>query len=131
MKRLLIICAITLSLGGCATLERVQTAVSVATTPVAVTPTMVLQIEEGLKVATSGLVGYRRLCLQKVIDPVTRNCRQVIVRLQPYTKAAAVAIVDLRVAVRQNNQITALSAYNALRGLIANIQTERQLAGVQ
>ena len=128
MKRLAIIFALALSLGGCANL---QTAFNIATTPVTVTPAMVYDIENGLKTATVGLVAYRRLCIKKVIDPVTRNCRAVIETIQPYTKAAAVAIVDLRTAVRENNQVSALSAYGALQRLITNIQSERQLAGVK
>lgn len=127
MKRLLVIIAVALSLGGCANLK---TAFDIATTPVTVTPAMVYQVENGLKTATAGLVAYRRLCLQKVIDSVTRNCRAVIVKIQPYTRAAAVAIVDLRIAVRENNQVNAISAYSALQRLITNIQSERQLAGV-
>lgn len=127
MKRYLVILAVALSLGGCANLK---SAFDFATTPVTVTPAMVYEIENGLKAASAGLVAYRRLCIQKVIDPVTRNCRNVIVKIQPYTRAAAVAIVDLRQAVRENNQVTAISAYGALQRLITNIQTERQLAGV-
>lgn len=125
MKRYLAIFAVALSLGGCANFK---TAIDVATTPVTVTPAMVYQVENGLKTATAGLVGYRRLCIQKAID---RSCRAVIERIQPYTHSAAIAIVDLRVAVRENNQVTAIRAYSVLQGLITNIQTERQLSGVK
>lgn len=128
MKRLAILLVIAFSLAGCANLK---SAFDFATTPVTVTPAMVFQVENGLKTATAGLVAYRRLCIKKVIDPVTRNCRKVIETIQPYTRAAAVAIVDLRLAVRENNQVTAINAYSALQRLIANIQTERQVAGVQ
>lgn len=126
MKRLLIVCTLALSLGGCGTL---QDAFTYATTPVTVTPTMVYQIENGLKVATAGLVSYRRLCIQKVIDPVTRNCRSTILKIQPYTMAARTAIVELRAAVAANDQVTALRAFDTLRTLIANIQAQRQVAG--
>ena len=127
MKRLAILLVVALSLGGCANL---QTAFQIATTPVTVTPAMAQDVQEAAKVATSGLVAYRRLCIKKVIDPVTRNCRAVIVTIQPYTRAAAVAIVDLRQAVRENDQVTAIRAYIALQRIVANIQTERQKAGV-
>lgn len=126
MKRLLIVCALALSLGGCANLK---SAFDIATTPVTVTPTMVYQIENGLKVATAGLVSYRRLCIQKVIDPVTRNCRAVILKVQPYTRAAATAIVNLRVAVRDNDQVTAIRVYSELQRIITDIQSQRQLSG--
>lgn len=126
MKRLFIVCALALSLGGCANLK---TAFDIATTPVTVTPAMVYQIENGLKVATAGLVSYRRLCIQKVIDPVTRNCRSTILKIQPYTMAARTAIVELRAAVIANDQVTALRTFDTLRNLIANIQAQRQIVG--
>lgn len=119
---------IALSLGGCAG-TKIGDLLEIATTPVTVTPAMVYQAENALKTATAGLVGYRRLCVKKVIDPVTRNCRKVIETIQPYTKAASVAIVSLRVAVRENDQVTAINAYSALKDLINTIQSERQLAG--
>ena len=127
MRRLAIAALMALSLGGCAQL---QTAFNVATTPVTVTPTMVNDVESGLQVVTAGLVSYRRLCLQKVIDPVTRNCRHVIETIQPYTRAAKAALVDLRQAVAANNQVNAIAAYTAVQNLITNIQNERAKAGV-
>lgn len=126
MKRLLIIFAVALSLGGCANLKNIF---DLATTPVTVTPAMVYQIENGLKVATAGLVSYRRLCIKKVIDPVTRNCRGVIQKIQPYTIAAKSALSDLRVAVAANDQVTAITAFSAVQKLITDIQAQRQIAG--
>jgi hypothetical protein len=127
MMRKLLILPLLFALAGCAAF---QTAFDVATTPVTVTPAMQNDIESGFKAATAGLVGYRRLCIKKVIDPVTRNCRAVIEAVQPYTKAAAAALVDLRVAVATNNQVNAIATYKALQGLIVTIQAERQKAGV-
>lgn len=127
MKRLALVFALALTLGGCTNLQNLF---EIATTPVTITEATVYKAENGLKTATVGLVGYRRLCIKKVIDPVTRNCRAVIEAIQPYTKAAALAIVDMRNAVAENNQVNALAAYTALQGLITNIQNERQKAGV-
>lgn len=127
MMRKLLILPLLLVLGGCAA---IQTAFNVATSTVEVTPATVYQSENGLKTATAGLVAYRRLCIKKVIDPVTRNCRHVIETIQPYTRSAAAAIVDMRKAVAENNQVNALAAYTALQGLIATIQNERLKAGV-
>jgi hypothetical protein len=118
---------LALSLGGCA---NIKTAFDVATTPVTITEATVYKVENGLKTATAGLVAYRRLCVKKVIDPVTRHCRTVIEGIQPYTIAAAFALKDMRAAVAANNQVNALAAYSMLRGLITNIQNQRQRAGV-
>ena len=127
MNRLALVLLLSLGLSGCA---QFQTALDAATTPVTVTPAMENDIESGFKVATSGLVAYRRLCIKKVIDPVTRNCRGVIETIQPYTRAAAAALVDLRTAIAANNQVNAIAAYKALQGLITTIQDQRQKAGV-
>lgn len=127
MKRIAIVLTLALALSGCA---NIQQAFNFATTPVTVTPAMVYEAENGLKTVTAGLVGYRRLCIQKVIDPVTRNCRKVIVAIQPYTRSAATLIVELRASVKANDQQTAIDAYKALQSLISNIQAERQKAGV-
>jgi hypothetical protein len=124
MKRILILCVVALSLGGCA---NVKTAFDVATTPVTITEATVYKVENGLKTVTAGLVAYRRLCIQKLID---RKCRTVIVGIQPYTIAAAQALGDMRAAVKANNQVNALAAYSMLQGLITNIQNQRQRAGV-
>lgn len=130
MKKLILPIVLALSLTGCAEFNSLRSAVGLATTPVTVTPAMVYDTENGLKAAAAGLVGYRRLCLQKVIDPVTRNCRKVIATIQPYTIAAKAAIIDLRASVKANDQQTAINAYKALQSLITNIQSERQKAGV-
>lgn len=127
MNRLALVLLVALSAAGCA---QFQTAFDVATTPVTVTPAMQNDVENGFKVATSGLVAYRRLCIKKVIDPVTRNCRGFIETIQPYTRAAAAAVLDLRTAIATNNQVNAIAAYKALQGLIATIQDQRQKAGV-
>lgn len=127
MKRLVLVFALALSLGGCSNLQNI---LDIASAKVEITEATVYKAENGLKTATVGLVAYRRLCVKKVIDPVTRNCRTVIETIQPYTRAAAAAIVDMRKAVAENNQVNALAAYNALQGLITNIQNERQKAGV-
>lgn len=127
MRKFTLILPLLIALGGCA---QFQTAFDVATTPVAVTPAMKNDVESGFKIATAGLVAYRRLCIKKVIDPVTRNCRGVIESIQPYTRSADAALIDLRQALAANNQVNAIAAYKALQGLITTIQTERQKAGV-
>lgn len=127
LKRLTLVLVLALGVSGCAT---AQNLFNLATTPVAITPQMVYDAENGFKAVTSGLVGYRRLCIRKVIDPVTRNCRKVIAAIQPYTRAAATILPDLRASVAANDQKTAIDAYKALHSLIQNIQAERQKAGV-
>ena len=126
MRKVLLVAFLALNVSGC---TYFQTAFDFATTPVTVTPAMAYDVENGLKIATTGLVAYGRLCLQKVIDPVTRNCRHVIEAIQPYTRAAGTALIDLRAALRANDQATALTAYASIQKLLTSIQAERQKAG--
>ncbi len=127
MRKIVIALALAVSLGACAQL---QSAFNFATTPVAVTPAMLNDAEKALTIVSSGLVAYRRLCIKKVIDPVTRQCRVVMANLQQYTIPAKAALIDMRTAVRANDQITALRAYSALQALVTAIQAERAKAGV-
>jgi len=116
MKRLFIICTLALSLGvsGCANLPKI---IDLATTGISnpVTPDMVYRVENGMIVAVSGLLAYKRACIAKKID---QSCRGIIVKLQVYTRQAAPVIRDLRAFVRDNDQVNAVKAYNLVSGLL-------------
>lgn len=87
-----------------------------------VTPQRFSQIRESLRLAMSGLVGYRRLCLAKAIP---QDCRNTIEKIKPYTKLAQAEYKRLRTFVRQNDQINAIKVFGELRGLIADINAAR------
>jgi len=127
MKKILCATAIALSLtlGGCIT---VGDAISVVTTDVKnpVTPTMLYNAENAMIVAVSGLVAYKRACIAKLID---RSCRAVVVQLQGYTRKAKPILVELRVFVRNNDQVNAIKAYNVVTRLIANFKQTAARAG--
>lgn len=127
MKRFLILCAVALSLGGCANLPKI---IELATVGVSnpVTPDMVYRVENGMIVAVSGLVAYKRACIAKTID---QACRGTIMKLQVYTRQAAPAIKDLRVFVRTNDQVNAIKAYNLVSSLLDQFKSTALIAGVR
>lgn len=125
MKRLAIL-ALALSLGGCANLGPL---VGFVTTGVGnpVTPDMVYRTEQTMIIAVSGLNAYKRACIAKTI---AQTCRATIMKLQTYTRPAAVAIKDLRTAVRANDQVTAIAAYNVVTKLMDDFKSTAVAAGV-
>ena len=128
MKRLFIICTLALSLGvsGCANLPKI---IDLATTGISnpVTPDMVYRVENGMIVAVSGLLAYKRACIAKKID---QSCRGIIVKLQVYTRQAAPVIRDLRAFVRDNDQVNAIKAYNLVSGLLDQFKAAAIANGV-
>lgn len=127
MKKIILVTLLALNVAACA---GAQTAFQYATTPVTVTPTMENDAEAAAKIAVAGLVAYRRLCLAKVIDPVTRTCRAVITTIQPYTRAIASNLPILRQSLKDNDQITAVTAYKALMVAVGSLKDERAKAGI-
>lgn len=126
MHKVLIAAILALSLGGCANLGPLATfATTGVTNPV--TPEMVYRTEQAMIVVVSGLNAYKRACIAKTI---AQSCRAVIVKLQTYTRPAALAIKDLRAAVRANDQVNAIAAYNVVTRLMADFKSTAVAAGV-
>lgn len=126
MRKLLLIIPLALALAGCANLAPL---VNFATVGVnnPVTPDMVYRSEQAMIIAVSGLLAYKRACIAKTID---QSCRGTIQKLQTYTRPAAVAIKDLRAALRANDQIRAVAAYNAFSQLMDDFKSTAVNAGV-
>ena len=127
MRKLFIACALALSLGGCANLPKI---IELATVGVSnpVTPDMVYRVENGMIVAVSGLVAYKRACVAKTI---AQSCRGTIMKLQVYTRQAAPVIKQLRVFVRTNDQVNAVKAYNLVSGLLDQFKATAISEGVR
>jgi len=126
MKKLLLVLALILPLAACAG-ARTDFSIITASVQNPVTPKMMYDVENGLRFAVAGLVTYRRLCIAGAADA---NCREVIAKIQTYTIAAKPIIVSLRQALKTNDQINAIVAYNALHDILAGINNTRRIAGV-
>lgn len=113
MKKLLAL-AIVLALGGCVSIPGVTSSVN---NPITIDT--LYKTESSLTVVVAGLNGYRSLCVAKQIP---QTCRGVIVKLQSYTKPAAVYLKTARGFVKDNDQVNAIVAYNTAVAFLRDAQ---------
>ena len=121
MKKIALLLALALALGGCAKLK------PLVGWDNPVTPQMMYQVEQTAVVVVSGLNAYRSLCVQKIID---QKCRDVIVQIQSFTRPAAKQLVTLRRYFKNNDRINAINAYNTLVALLADARAVAKQHGV-
>lgn len=122
MKHVIAI-ALALTLTACSGLSNLL----LKSTPNPITKTELYQVESGLIVATEGLIVYKQLCVRKAID---RSCRDVVAHLQTYTRAAKPVLKNLRIFVKNNDQINAVIAYNTIKQITDDLKKETP-TGVQ
>jgi len=129
VKRIVIVLALTLSLGACAQLQTLQNVAKFATATITnpVTKEMEAQIELGFDAALQILLSYRRACIAGTADV---NCRRNIEIIQPYTRQAKPLIAQLRSFVDNNDQVNATVAYNQLVALYGNLKRSAAEVGM-
>lgn len=122
MKRIVLILALAVALGGCAQMGMVGTGISLVTKSVAnpVTKVEETQIELAIDAAIVALRGYKQACIQHTAD---KNCRANIVAIQRYTRQMPPLIAQLRRFVDTNDQVNAVVVYNQLTELYSNFKT--------
>lgn len=124
--------ALALTLGGCATLENIAglpSGILTSTINNPVGPREMADIERAYQGALGVANVYVELCRSRQIARPT--CRPVVVRIQGYVSQAHAALVQLRVFVRNNDTINAMSALAAVRQAIANFQSSPDFTTVQ
>lgn len=128
MRKYLAIVLVSFSLagGGCAPQLAVLSAVT-KTINNPVTKQDLFQIEASLKLVTTGLKTYRRLCLQDAVD---KNCRSNIEAIQPYSRQVEPLIDELSSFVRTNDQVNAIVVYKRLVNIYTSITTEAAARGI-
>lgn len=109
MKKALLIAALAASLGGCVA-DSVKNPVSGDT---------LTAVEDAYGVVLSSAVGYRKLCEKKIIPP---SCRPVVLKLQAAAVKAQGAVIAARDFVKNNPEISPLSALLAARNAIADFK---------
>lgn len=119
--------AASISLGGCLTTGDIGSVITglpstVFTTTVnnPVGKRELADIERGYQAALGVANVYVELCRSRQI--VRASCRPVVERIQSYVGQAHAALVQLRVFVRNNDTINAMSAIAAVRTAIAGFQ---------
>jgi len=128
VKRIFLVLALSLSIagGGCAPQLAVLSAVT-KTIDNPVTKQDLFQIEASLKLVTTGLKTYRRLCLQGAVD---KNCRSNIEAIQPYSSQVYPLLAELSSFVRTNDQVNAIVVYKRLVNIYRSITTEAAARGI-
>lgn len=128
MKKLLIVLALTASLGGCATIKNLETAVSIGTASIAnpVTPTRLYQLENTIEVVFAGLQAWKASCVQGVIPPV---CKQQIASVQVYTRQIPPYLINLRKFVKSNDQVNATVIFNSVMDIVSAVKTQAAVSG--
>lgn len=129
MRKLLIVAMLVFPLTACAGTSVLRGGTDIfASTTNPVTPQMLYDVENGLTIAVTGMLTYKKLCINKQID---QSCRGVVVKLQGYVHKARPILTNLRKFVRQNDQVNAITAFNAIRGLLVDFQATAAAAGAK
>lgn len=121
MKKLALILFLGLSVAGCAQLQAARDAANLATASITnpVTPEKLDSAEAGLQLVFAALNTYRRACVQGIAD---LRCKDNIRALQKYTRAIPPFLNEARKFVDQNDQINAVTMYNTLIAMIADLK---------
>jgi hypothetical protein len=129
MKKLLLVLVLSLSVAGCATLQKgidtISTVVVGINNPI--TNNELYALENSMIVAFAGLNAYKRSC---VAGAIPSSCRDVVRRLQTYTRRIPPALTTLRRFVRDNDQVNARIAYGTVTQLLADFKGEAARNGV-
>lgn len=131
----LAITIVALSLGACAniplpSIQSIETAVQLGTVSVnnPVTPERLQQAEAAMVLVFTGLNAWKTSCKSGVI-PAT--CKDQIASVQIYTRKLPPLLKELRVFVRNNDQVNAFVAFNTFSTLIATVKTQAAQNGVE
>ena len=118
-----------LSLAGCAgtPLGNLFQAVTVGTKN-PISKDTLKTFEDTLTIAFAGLNAYKKSC---VSGAVPQSCRTVIASLQVYTRKLPNALGTVRKFVKNNDQVNAQLAYDALLDLYGQFKTSATASGVQ
>lgn len=130
MKKFLAIVLVTLSLGGCAALKNIQTAIQLGTASIAnpVTKDRLNQMEAATTLVFIGLKGWKKSCVDGLI-PV--SCKDQIASVQVYTRQIPPYLTQLRTFVKTNDQVNATVAWNAVIQIIDTVKSQAATSGVQ
>ena len=121
MRKLLLVAVLGFGVAGCQTVPDFSKSVLQGGASI-VTPIQnpigrkeLYALENSFTVAVAAGVAYRRACVRGLV-PV--SCRDHIVRAQEYTRRIPPLLVQLRRFVRENNQISAITIFQEVKGLI-------------
>lgn len=128
MKKLLIVPLLCFSLGGCLTLQGIETAFKLGTASITnpVTKDRLFEIETTISLVFSGLNAWKKTCVQGLINA---TCKDQISSVQVYTKQIPPYLKQLRLFVKTNDQVNATVVYNNIVTLITTVRSQAAVAG--
>jgi len=126
MKKLIILLALVLPLGACANSQLGQFLTTGVANPV--TKQGLYDFENGMILAFAGLNVYKKSCIAGAIPA---GCRDVIVKLQAYTRQIPAELKVVRGYVKNNDTVNAQLAWATLNDLMTNFKAQAAANGVQ
>lgn len=134
MRKLLVICMITLSLGGCAQLQQLtdkfQNIADFATATVdnPITPAKLKKIEASTLLVFKAMNLWKESCAQRLIN---EDCNKQVAAVQIYTRQIPHYLTQVRQFVRDNDQVNAVVVYNSLANLIKLVKASAAANGIK
>lgn len=128
MKKLLIVPLLCFSLGGCLTLQGIETAFKLGTASVTnpVTKDRLFEVETTVSLIFTGLNAWKKTCAQGLINA---TCKDQIASVQIYTRQIPPYLRQLRVFVKTNDQVNAMVVYNNLVTLVIAVRSQAAING--
>ncbi len=129
MRRILIALVLSVSLGGCATIQNLLDAGHFATASISnpVTPDRLNAAEQTMTVVFSVGNAWRQLCLKGLAEA---NCLSNIAAAQVYTRKLPTLLAQVRTFVKNNDQVNAILVYNQIMNSISAFKGQVVAAGV-
>jgi len=129
VKRIILVLALSLSLGGCQFFSKLQTFVDLGTASISnpVTKDRLQKIEAGAVLVFSGLNAWRDACEQGALN---ESCKQQIRTVQIYSMQIPPYLKELRKFVRTNDQVNASVVFNQIVDLVGIVKAKAAENGV-
>lgn len=129
MKKIALALVISLSLGGCAAFQKIESVLSIGTASIAnpVTPDKLNDVESAAILVFTGLKAWKTSCVQGLIPA---SCKSQIAAVQVYTVQIPPYLTQLRTFVKTNDQVNAVVVYNNITALITTVKTQAAANGV-
>lgn len=130
MKKVLIICALALSLGGCVTANDLASDVANIFQPQAnvVTKNDLYAFENSMTLAFAGLNAYKKSCQAGAIGA---GCYATISKIQGYTSQIPAILSNVRTFVKNNDQVNAVTYFNEAKSLLTQFEAIATANGIK
>jgi hypothetical protein len=125
MKKIIIALVASLSLSACAQLENAKSIIQLGTATIAnpVTKTRLYQAESAATLVVAGLQAWKKSCIRGLINA---NCKQEIAEVQRYSSQIPPYLTQLRLFIKNNDQVNATIVFNNISSLISTIKVQAQ-----